>query len=234
VRYGYAAFKECSFQSEPKVRVRAQLYTPKSRAGAPLLIYVKRASDSVAASDVDELLPLMGRHAILVLNPRFTEQPLTPAEYADLERSSVWVGRTIASMQVWDVLRAIDWAACEERLVASSIAVYGKGDMGILCLYAGLLDDRIRQVILHEPPGSHWQGPALLNVLRVTDIPEAAGALAPRRLVSLTGLPPSFEHARTIYRLKGAPEQLAQAGSLPEALEAWKKPARSAGSARGE
>jgi hypothetical protein len=225
VRYGYADFKECSFQSESKVRVRAQLYTPKNRPGAPLLIYVKRASDSVATSDVDELLPLMGQCAILVLNPRLTEQVLSPAEYADMERSSVWVGRTIASMQVWDVLRAIDWAASEEKPAASSIAVYGKGEMGIVCLYAGLFDERIKQVILNEPPGSHWQGPALLNVLRVTDIPEVAGALAPRRLASLTGLPGSFEHTRAIYRLKGASEQLVQAASLPEALEVWKQSA---------
>jgi cephalosporin-C deacetylase-like acetyl esterase len=221
-RYGYAAFQEYSFQTESKVRIRAQLYLPQNHSGAPLLIYVKRSSDSVATSDVDELLALMGRYAILVLNPRFTEQSMTPAEYADMERSSVWVGRSIAAAQVWDILRALDWATREEKLSASSIAIYGKGEMGILCLYAALFDERIKQVILTDPPGSHWQGPALLNVLRVTDIPEIAGALAPRRLVSLTKLSDSFELARGIYRLQGASEQIMQASSLPEALEVWK------------
>src|SRR5262245_55009383 len=223
VRYGYATYKDCSFQSESAVRIRAELFTPKKASGAPLLVYVKRASDSVATSDVDELLPLMDHFAILVLHPRFTEQSMTPAEYADMERSSVWVGRTIAAMQSWDVLRAIEWAVNEEKLADSRIALYGKGEMGIVCLYAGLFDERIHQIVLNEPPSSHWQGPALLNVLRVTDISEVAGAWAPRRLVSLTKLPDAFEHTRGIYRLKGASEQLGQAGSLPEALEAWRK-----------
>ena len=65
-----------------------------------------------------------------------------------------------------------------------SIALYGKGEMGIVCLYAGLFDERIKLVVLSDPPGSHWQAPALLNVLRVTDIPEIAGAFAPRPIVS--------------------------------------------------
>ena len=41
----------------------------------------------------------------------------------------------------------------------------------------------------------------LLWLGRVTDIPQVAGALAPRRLVSLTKPPESFEHARAIYKL---------------------------------
>ena len=82
-------------------------------------------------------------------------------------------------MQVWDILRAIEWAAREEKISGSAISLYGKGEMGILALYAALFDDRVKEVILNDPPGSHWQGPALLNVLRVTDIPEVAGAFAP-------------------------------------------------------
>ncbi len=73
-------------------------------------------------------------------------------------------------------------------------------------------------MILEGAPASHWDGPALLNVLRVTDIPEVAGAFGPRRLTSLTKLPESFSHARRLYQLQGASARLAQTGSLPEAL----------------
>ena len=223
VRYGYADYKDCSIQSEAGVRIRAQLLTPNgSPADAPLLVYVRRTADSFYGSDVDELLPLMGRYTVLTLNPRLTEQAMSPADYADVERSAVWVGRTIAAMQVWDILRAVQWAISEEKVPAPSISIYGKGEMGIVALYAGLFDDRIKQVILSDPPGSHWQGPALLNVLRVTDIAEVAGALAPRRLVSLTNYPQSFEHTRAIYKLQRAANQFVQSRSLPEALEVWK------------
>jgi hypothetical protein len=220
VRYGYADYIDCSFQTEAGVRVRAQLHTPKQApAGAPLLIYVKRAVDSFYGSDVDELLPLMNRCPVLILNPRLTEQSMNPADRTDVERSAVWVGRTVASMQVWDILRTVEWAISERQLPSSRIVVYGKGEMGIAALYAAFFDEHISQVILNDPPGSHWQGPALLNVLRVTDIAELAGAIAPRRISSLTQLPTSFELTKAIYRLERASDQFDVAGSLPEAME---------------
>src|SRR6185503_4836722 len=144
IRYGYADYKECSFQSETGVRIRAQLLSPKTNGStAPLLICLKRSIDSIHSSDIDELLPVMGRYTILMLNPRLTEVPMSPTDYTDVERTSVWVGRTIAAMQVWDTLRAIDWAVNEEGISAPAISIYGKGEMGIVALYAGLFDQRI-------------------------------------------------------------------------------------------
>jgi len=173
---------------------------------------------------MDELLPLLGHWNVLILNPRFTEQPMTAAEYADVERTAVWAGRTIAAMQVRDILRSVNWIVGEEKLPASSISLYGKGEMAILALYAALFDERVKEVIVNDPPASHWQRPALLNVLRVADIPEVAAALAPRRLVSLTKLPATFDYTRHVYQLHRASAQFVQAGSLPEALEVWKYP----------
>lgn len=218
----YADYREIEFNSEPGVRIRAQLLRPKDRANAPLLVYAKRAGDSIYFMDFDELLPLMSRYSILILNPRLTEHPVSAFEYAEIERTASWVGRTIAAMQVWDLLRAIEWALGEEKIDAPKVALYGKGEMGVLALYAGLFDERVTQVILSDPPASHWQGPALLNVLRITDIAEVAGAFAPRRLVSLTEFPESFAYTRNVYRLRGAASQLARSASLPGALEDWK------------
>jgi cephalosporin-C deacetylase-like acetyl esterase len=221
----YADYKEFVFQTEEAVRVRAQLIEPKAgTATAPLLIYAKRPGDSVYAMDMDELTPLFGRYTVLILNPRFTEQPMSAAEYTDIERTAVWLGRTIASMQTWDILRAVQWAIEEAKLTPGAISVYGKGDLGILALYAALFDKRIAQIILNDPPASHWQRPALLNVLRVTDIPEVVGALAPRQLVSLTKLPPAFDLSKRIFRQHGASARFGQADSLPEALQVWKYP----------
>ena len=220
----YAAYKEVEFNSEAGVRIRAQLLRPKGQPEAPLLIYAKRAGDSIYSMDLDELLPLLGRHAVLILNPRLTEHPVSAFEQAEIERSASWVGRTVAAMQVWDLLRAVEWAVGEEKIRAPGIALYGKGEMGVLALYAGLFDERITQVILNDAPASHWQGPALLNVLRITDVAEVAGAFAPRRLVSLTEFPRSFDYTHKLYKLRGAARQFVRAGSLPEALEIWNYP----------
>jgi len=221
----YADYKDVSFQTEEGVRIRAQLLTPKQGAVvAPLLIYVKRQGDSIYFMDLDELLPVIGHYTVLILNPRFSELPVSSSDHASIQMTAAWSGRTIAAMQVWDILRAVEWAANEEGIPASSIAIYGKGEMGILALYAALFDQRVGQIILNDPPGSHWQSPALLNVLRVTDIAEVAGAFAPRRLASLTKLPDSFAHTQGIYRLQHASIQFVHSPSLPEALEVWKYP----------
>ncbi len=219
----YAEYKDVVFDSEAGVPVRAQLLRPRDHSAAtPLLIYVKRPGDSIYFLDMDELLPLLGRYTVLILNPRLTEHPVSGFEFAEIERSASWAGRTVASMQVWDILRAVDWITREEGLNPTAISLYGKGDMGVLALYAGLFDSRIQQIVLKDPPVSHQNGPALLNVLRITDIPEVAGAFAPRRLVFLRAIPPGLEATRRLFKLSGSLDHLTSAGSLPEALEVWK------------
>jgi dienelactone hydrolase len=218
----YADYKDVEFTSEPGVRIRAQLLRPRGRPDAPMLIYAKRAGDSIYFLDLDELLPVLGRYAVLILNPRLTEHPVSSFQYAEIERSASWVGRTVAAMQTWDILRAIEWAGREEGLSTRGLSLYGKGEMGILALYAGLLDERVSQVILRDAPASHRQGPALLNILRIADIAEIAGAFAPRRLVSLTDLPASFDSVRKVYERRGAADRLSRAESLARALEVWK------------
>jgi hypothetical protein len=164
------------------------------------------------------LLPILGRHAVLILNPRFTEGSIPADQYRDIQMTAAWCGRTIAAMQVWDVMRAVEWALGHEKLTPSEISVFGKGESGIIGLYAALRETRIDRVILSDPPGSHWQGPALLNVLRITDLAEAAGALAPRKLVSLTALSSQFETTRSIYRTEKSSDRFSQVASLAQAV----------------
>ncbi len=215
----YANYKDVSFQTEVGVRIRAQLLTPKKpSSNTPLVVYVKRPGDSLYFMDVDELLPLLDRCVVLIVNPRFTETEISVSETTNIERTAAWVGRTIASMQVWDILRAVRWALDEEKVAATSVMMYGKSAMGINALYAALFENRIGKVILNDPPGSHWRAPALLNVLRVTDIAEVAGALAPRRLVSLTDCPKEFDYTEDIFHLLDAASQFSMVESLPEAV----------------
>ncbi len=221
----YGDYKEVIFASEPGLPVRARLITPRPASKeTPLLVYVKRRGDSIYAYDYDELLPLLGRFTVLILNPRLTESPVSEAEYAEIERTASWVGRTVAGMHVWDILRALAWASQEQLPSADSVTVYAKGDMAVVALYAALFDERVQRLVVSDPPGSHWQRPALLNVLRVTDTPEAAGAFAPRDLVFLGKIPRAFDLTRRIYRLCGRPDLPRCAASLPEALEAWRYP----------
>lgn len=218
----YASYKEVSFQSEEGARVRAQLFTPtNSTATTPVLIYAKRPGDSIYFMDLDELLPILGRWTVLILHPRFTEVPISAAEYRNIAMTAAWTGRTIPSMQIWDMLRAIEWLHKEETVKPATLSIYAKGEMAAAALYAALLDPRVTRTILNDPPASHWNGSPLLNILRVTDLAEVAGALAPRTLVTLRPPPASWSLTKKLYQLNRASAQYQHTASLPEALRIW-------------
>jgi cephalosporin-C deacetylase-like acetyl esterase len=215
----YARFSEVQFDAEPGVPVRCLFLQPRDATRAtPLVLVVRRGMDNVAFPDLDHLLPVLSRNRVLILNPRFSEAVLSPADVTDLERTAALTGRTIAAMQVWDALRAVKWALEDQKLSPAAITVCGRGHAGITALYAALFEELIGQVVLEEPLVSHRSGPPLLNVLRMTDVPEVVGAIAPRRVTCLPEIPREFELARGIFELCGSGGQLRSAGSIAEAV----------------
>jgi hypothetical protein len=211
----YADYREATILTERGVRIRVERYLPRNSPEAvPLLVHVKRPIDTFYSSDYDERLPLVDRAAVLVVTPRFTDPMLSTADYTNIERTAAWTGRTIAALQVWDTLRAIEWAIEEQKLPATRVVLFGRENAAIVALYAALFDERIAGVILADPPASHWQGPALLNVLRVTDIPEVAAALAPRELMFLRAVPPGFAKTETILKQLERTDSMQVVGSL--------------------
>jgi cephalosporin-C deacetylase-like acetyl esterase len=218
----YAEAFNLEFTTEPGIRVSGQLFVPRgTRSSHPALIYVKGAADVVYPVDHDLVLPALGNHVVLVLNPRAVDYPANNYKMATLERTAALVGATIESMQLWDILRAVDYLTEGEQLNLSSISVYGRKQMGALALYAAALDERISRVVLDDPPASHWHGPALLNALRFTDLAEVAGLMAPREIVTLGPLPETYRYSASIYALHGQQLQIRRASGLSDALRVW-------------
>jgi cephalosporin-C deacetylase-like acetyl esterase len=218
----YADSFNVEFTTEESVRVHLQLFIPRNgKASHPALVFVKGKDDIIFSVDYDRLLSAFADHVVLVLNPRAVDYPM------DVNRTSVTkmtiplLGGTLESMQLWDILRSVDYLMDEEKLSLGSISVYARGQMGGLALHAGAIDGRISRVILDDPPASHWQGPALLNVLRITDLAEVAAMMAPREIVSLTPLPDAYSYTRSIFSLHGKSDSIRQAASLGEALRVW-------------
>jgi hypothetical protein len=222
-RYTDAFYVE--FTTESGIRVNGQLFVPRDgKASHPALIYAKGADDVIYAVDYDVLLPAFGSHVILVLNPRAVDYPnVSNRAMTDIRMKAALIGSTVESMQLWDILRSVDYLAEAEGLKLSGISVYGRKQMGGLALYAAALDPRITRVILDDPPASHWQGTPLLFVLRITDLAEAAGMVAPREIVSLTRLPDTFAYTSSIYALYGTRGGIRQAGGLGDALKVWER-----------
>ena len=213
------------FNTEEDVRVHAELFIPSTKAESyPALIFVKGPDDVIYPVDWDRLLPPLANHVVLTLNPRAVDYPMDNYRRATIERSFALLGGTIETMQVWDILRAIDYLREAEGLKLSSVSLFGRKSMAALSIYAAALDDRITRVIVENPPATHWHEAPLLNVLRVTDLPEAAALMAPRELVSIGPMPHEYEHTRRIYSLFNAADRMRPAKGLGEALEVWKYP----------
>jgi hypothetical protein len=83
----------------------------------------------------------------------------------------------------------------------------GRGESGIIGAYAALLSGK-GDVVLIDPPASHREGPHFLNVMRVLDIPEALGCLAPRKLTLIGAKDPAFDRTVEIYRRAGAADRI--------------------------
>jgi hypothetical protein len=90
--------------------------------------------------------------------------------------------------------------------------VAGRGEAGVIAAYAGLFEPSIATVIAADVPASHKQGPHFLGVLRVLDVPEALGLLAPRRLTLVGKTDKALERTAAIYRAAGAEDRLTTLG----------------------
>src|SRR5262249_29853754 len=88
-----------------------------------------------------------------------------------VERSLALLGMTADSLRVSELIAA-----------PANGHFVGRGEAGILAAYAALLRPSVRSVTIVDPPVSHRSGPHFLGILKICDIPEALGALAPRPL----------------------------------------------------
>ena len=90
--------------------------------------------------------------------------------------------------------------------------VAGEGPGAVLAAYAALLEPDIAGVIALNPPSSHMdaKAPQFLNVLRVCDIPDVFGMLAPRPLTIVGGKGDLLTKVAQIYAAADAATQFQQ------------------------
>ena len=121
-----------------------------------------------------------------------------------LKRQAMVLGTTLESMQVYEILRSLDFLRTLPEVDATRITIFGRGEMGVNGLYAALLDEGNPSTIMVSPPASHRQGPHYLGVLRYTDIPTVATILKDRLRIQ-GEVPPALN---TITKCASLPECL--------------------------
>jgi hypothetical protein len=120
-----------------------------------------------------------------------------------VERSLSLIGQTADSGRVRDVVAT--YAGLSENVMLA-----GTGPTGIIAAYAALLVPRVNEVVILDPPTSHRDGPHFLSVMRILDIPEALGLLAPDVKLTLIGASAkdkAFDRTAAIYKLAGAEDK---------------------------
>lgn len=130
-----------------------------------------------------------------------------------VERSHYLLGRTVDSGRVWDIVSTIRYL--KEKYPGKRVFAAGEGPGAVLAIYGAALDDRIDGVMLGGTRMSLMSEgtPALLNALRVCDVPEAIGMIPPRQ-VQLLGASPNVvadplpHSVGEIFEAAGARENL--------------------------
>jgi hypothetical protein len=185
------AVQRVSFTSLDGLRVKAAWSLPA--AGSPgarlpaLLIADDRRGIPVWGNEQPLERNRWGERAVLIVETldrgsRALERNLRSFTDDDpvhhMKRQAMVAGTTLESIEVYEILRALELLRSQPEVDPARIDITGKSVMGINAMYAAMLDGKVRRVILHSPPASHRQGPHYLGILRYTDIPEMAALLA--------------------------------------------------------
>jgi cephalosporin-C deacetylase-like acetyl esterase len=200
-----------SLKTEPGIEVGlCACARAPGEAKRPILVVLNAGEVALKlAEDGNNVLnwadPFIDENLYLVLEPRGVGLSAwtikSPPNY--VERSHALLGTTVDQGRVRDIIATVRYM--NEK---GDWKIIGRGQAGIIAAYAALFEPSIKEVIIVDPPTSHRDGPTFLNVLRVLDIPEALGMLAPRPLTLINAKDKAFDHTEQIYKLAGAEGKL--------------------------
>lgn len=135
-----------------------------------------------------------------------------PNQQWHIRRASAWTGRTIASMQVYDLLRCIEFCRTLEGVDPSAIGIAARDEMSVVAMYSALLDGKCSKLVLRNPPPSQdvasspdGRGAAIeiLNCLRITDLWQLPALLAPAEMVFIGEIPEAYKWSDDILNKLG-------------------------------
>lgn len=140
-----------------------------------------------------------------------------------LQKTAQLFGRTLAGERTWDVLCLADFIEREPTLETNRIAITGHSGGAAVSLFATALDDRLAPVVLNAyfctfedsiVAIDHCECNYVPGILRLGEMWDIAGAIAPRPLAVVTGdddpifpvegTRRAFTQLQEIYRNAGA------------------------------
>jgi hypothetical protein len=127
------------------------------------------------------------------------------------------LGQTLDGMRVWDIRRTLQTIRAIPGFEETPLWIQAHRDMAVDSLYASLFEDNIKRLDLHDVPLTHngtvdgdpkTVGPAMLNVLKYLDIPQAAAMAATRgRVVIYSDKKEAWDYPATLTKNLGKEKQ---------------------------
>ena len=202
-----------SFVSEEGWRLKVDLRWRNDRSQKKPLMIVLRNSNENRWESEEFIGDLDNRWSIAYLEVRGVgESGWDPNLQWHVRRASAWLGRTLASMQVYDLTRCIEFCRTLNGVIADSIGIAARDDMGVVALYAALLDGNCKTIILRNPPPTQdvasspdGRGAAIeiLNCLRITDVYQLPALLSPAEIIFVGDIPESYKWSDEILKKTG-------------------------------
>jgi len=218
------------FTPEERFELVATFSVPKAaqeQAKSPCMVFL-RSPRSKRGEAEGIVGGLRGTWTRLIVNTRGVwETSWSEDQQWHLRRAAAISGRTIASMRVYDALRALELARSLPEVDPAQVAIGGDGEMAVVAAYAALLDGRVSAVALSNPPSSldlpsakdgTSSATELLGALRIADIPVAAGLVFPARIAFVGHRPATYDWTLELYRSLGASDKIASN------FGAWREP----------
>lgn len=196
-------FEKIVYRSEPDILIPAILAIPKNQTKpVPAAVLINSNGKMTALKDKLFTKLLSENCAVLIPDLRGTGETNGPGYSGSKDtefipmRNSIVSGRHILGERVVDVKKGVEYLMSRTEIDGGKISVIGKGAAGVIALISGALEEHIASVVCEEIPISYksregYNLPYSIfvpNILKVADIPELAGLIAPRKLMLLNSV----------------------------------------------
>jgi len=201
-RDGYQ-IEKLVYESEPGIRIPALIFVPHTGGASkkPALVYLNARGKAAGVTEDVEPFVKSG-FIVLSLDARGLGETRVSRENnaSDFDRyfgdydsamTAILIGKTMPGMRAEDIVRGVDLLADRPDVDAANIFGFGKDSGAVPMLYAAVLDSRIQRVALegmlvsYDSVVQHRIQRQIFELvvpsaLRYFDLPDLAGALAPR------------------------------------------------------
>jgi cephalosporin-C deacetylase-like acetyl esterase len=202
-----------SFRSEPGWRLKVDIHWEhRTDSLNPLLIILRNYDEERWASEAFATGISRGRNIAFFETRGVGEFGWAPELQWHVRRAAAWTGRTLASMQVYDLLRCIEFCRTLPGVDPGKISIAARDEMGVVALYTALMDGKCESVILKNPPETQDQpgnpngkdsATEMLNCLRITDVYQLPAFLSPAKTIFAGDVPPAYRWSENVLKHLG-------------------------------